>query len=388
MNRLERIATEPTESEPTKATFDWKQYTGNLTWLPERTIYLTRHGSHAYGTNLPSSDLDLRGVAIAPAAYYHGFLQTFDQAVQKDPDLTIFEIRKFLGLAADCNPNVLEILYTDPSDHLLVTPLAEKLFEHRNEFLSQKAKHTFSGYATSQLKRINLHYRWLKNPPTSAPSRADFQLPERTVIPADQLAAAEAAIRKQIDEWSWHELEGVDPSVRQAVKDEFFRRLAQITQWAWDETDDKVWLSAARSIGYDTNFIELLDRERKYTGRLREWQQFNDWKKNRNPDRAKLEEKFGYDTKHGMHLVRLLRMCREILVEGKVIVRRPDFEELLSIRHGAWNYYELVAWAEKQDAELTELAKVSKLPRQPNRHKLDQLCIEMVEESFKWPRAA
>jgi hypothetical protein len=32
-------------------TFDWTQYTGNLKWLPERTLYLSRHGSHAYGTN-------------------------------------------------------------------------------------------------------------------------------------------------------------------------------------------------------------------------------------------------------------------------------------------------------------------------------------------------
>jgi len=27
-------------------TFDWTQYTGNLKWLPERTLYLTRHAIH------------------------------------------------------------------------------------------------------------------------------------------------------------------------------------------------------------------------------------------------------------------------------------------------------------------------------------------------------
>lgn len=363
-------------------TFDWTQYKGNLWWLPSRTIYITRHGSHAYGTSLPTSDLDLRGVAIPPPEYFLGFLQKFEQANQDIPDLTIFDIRKFFSLAVDCNPNVLEILYTDPSDHILTSPLWEKVVEHREAFLSQKAKHTFSGYATSQLKRIHLHYRWLKNPPLAQPTRSEFGLPERTVIPADQLAAAGATIKKKIDEWSWREVENLDPATRQSLQDEFWRRLSEITQWSWDQLEDKTWLSAAHSVGYDTNFIHLLDLERRYTGRLREWQQYQDWKKNRNPARADLEAKFGYDTKHGMHLVRLLRMCREILTEGKVIVKRPDAQDLLAIRAGVWTYEALVEWAEKQDAEMAELVKTSTLPKQPDRNKLDQLCLEIVEGSF------
>ena len=353
-----------------------------MKWLPERTFYVTRHGSHAYGTNLPSSDLDLRGIAIAPKEYYLGFAQVFEQAEQKEPDLVIFELRKFMKLAADCNPNALEILFTDESDHLVSNLVFEKLRDNRHLFLSRKAKHTFSGYAVSQLKRINTHYRWLKNPPLGAPTRAEFGLPERTVIPADQMAAANAAIQKQVDVWSWHELEGVDPAVRQAIKDEFTRRLAEITSWGWEETTAKTWLAASRAVGFDTNFIELLDLERRYTGRLREWQQYNDWKKNRNVDRAILEEKWGFDTKHGMHLVRLLRMCRELLTEGKVIVKRPDAKELLRIREGDWDYHKLVEWAEIQDKELEVLVKSSPLPHTPDRKKLDILCAEMVEASF------
>jgi len=363
--------------------FDWSLYTGNLKWLPARTFYLTRHGSHAYGTSLPTSDLDLRGVFIAPKEYYLGFAQVVEQVEQKEPDFVLFELRKFLKLATDANPNVLELLYTDDSDHLVTSPVFEMLRENRHMFLSRKAKHTFSGYAVSQLKRINTHYRWLKNPPTAAPTRAEFGLPERTVIPADQLAAANAAIQKQVDIWSWHDLEDVDPAIRQSIKDEFTRRLAEITSWGWAEMTEKTWLAASRAVGLDTNFIQLLDQERRYTGKLREWQQFNDWKKNRNPDRAILEEKYGYDTKHGMHLVRLLRMCREILTDGKVLVRRPDAEELLRIRAGDWDYHKLVEWAEAQDAELEVLAKTSKLPNAPDRKKLDQLCIEMVEASFR-----
>lgn len=364
---------------------DWKSiYTGNLTWIPEATIFLTRAGSHAYGTNLPTSDLDLRGLCIAPKRYYFGFLEGFEQAVQTgEPDLTIFELRKFLDLAADGNPNVLEILFTDPEDHLVVKDVMKPLLDAKDLFLTKAAKHRFSGYAVSQLKRINLHYRWLKNPPPDYPHRSDFELPERTVIPADQLAAAEAAIQKQIDYWSWHDLEDIETSKRQAIKDEFFRRLVEITQWSWTKMDDEVWKAAAMTLGFDTNFILLLDRERQFKARAREWAQYNEWKVKRNPDRAALEEKFGYDTKHGMHLVRLMRMCREILTEGKVYVRRPDAAELLEIRNGSWDYHDLVKWAEDQDKELTELMKTSKLPNKPDRVKMNELCIQMVESTLR-----
>lgn len=355
-------------------------YTGGVPWLGERTVYLTRHGSMAYGTSTPSSDLDLRGICVAPKHYYMGFTHTFEQAVQHEPvDLTISELRKFMKLAADANPNALEILYTDPSDWLHVRPVMELLFANRDLFLSTKAKHTFSGYARSQLKRIRGHYRWLKNPPTAPPTRAEFGLPERTVIPADQLAAAQAAIAKQVDEWSWRELEHVDPATKQAIQDEFDRRLVAITQWHYDKVEDNVWLSAARTIGLDENFIRLMDLERQYTAKLREWQQFLNWKKTRNPARAELEAKWGFDVKHAMHLVRLTRMCRELLTTGEVKVRRPDAAELLEIRNGAWTYEQLLEYSDREDAELEELAKTSKLPRQPDRAKLDKLCVEIIE---------
>jgi hypothetical protein len=86
--------------------------------------------------------------------------------------------------------------------------------------------------------------------------------------------------------------------------------------------------------------------------------------------------------KHAYHLIRLLRMCREILVDGKVIVKRPDKDELLAIRNGSWKYEELVEWANKQDEELTILMKTSKLPQVPDRAALDKLCQQIVESKL------
>jgi hypothetical protein len=77
-----------------------------------------------------------------------------------------------------------------------------------------------------------------------------------------------------------------------------------------------------------------------------------------------------------------MRMCREILETGEVRVRRPDREEILGIRNGAWSYDQLIAWAEQEDKALDEAARTSPLPRGPDRDALDALCIELVEAAL------
>jgi hypothetical protein len=87
------------------------------------------------------------------------------------------------------------------------------------------------------------------------------------------------------------------------------------------------------------------------------------------------------NTKHGMHLVRLMKMCREIVSTGKVIVKRPDAAELLEIRAGSWSYEKLIEWSDKQEEELKALYETCKvIPHQPDREKIDKLCVEIVSE--------
>jgi predicted nucleotidyltransferase len=363
-----------------------EQAGGNYGWVPGRTIYVTRHGSHAYGTNLPTSDDDLRGLCVPPREFYLGFQEfpperkNFEQLEMREPlDIVLWELRKFIGLAAESNPNTIEILFTDSRDHLFVHPVMEKLLAARELFLCRQLKHSFSGYARSQLHRIEGHYRWLKNPPAGPPTRAEFGLRENPDIPSGQLQAVQAAIRKQMDQWAWHEMEILPPPLRQAMQDEFTRRLLEITKWDSSEVTERVWLAAAQTVGLDTNFIEMISKERRYGAKLADWNSYLKWKAERNEARAHLEAQFGYDTKHAMHLVRLMRMAREIITTGQVLVRRPDAEELLAIRAGAWPIEKLMEYATTMDADLNELVKTSKLPATPDRAALNKVCIEMIE---------
>lgn len=353
----------------------------HLSWMQDRTVLLVRHGSHAYGTNTATSDEDFKGIAIPTKKYFLGTMHRFDQAELKapDPDAVIYDIRKFFNLAADCNPNIIEVLHTDPSDHFIVSPIGEEILAHKDDFLSKKIKFTFLGYSVAQLKRIKTHKRWIMNPPTHPPTRSELGLPEQTLIPADQLMAAQAEIQKELDRFQFDFMEGMEESQKVGLRDTMSGMLAELKI-----TSDQHWMAAARKIGLDDNFIQLMQLERQYATAKREWDQYQNWKKTRNPARATLEEKFGYDTKHAYHLVRLIRMCREILTTGKVNVKRPDREELLAIRNGAWTYEQLIEFAEREDAALNEVYNTSTvLPKMPDREKLDQLCIKLVEQSLE-----
>ena len=310
-------------------------------WVKKTTIFVTLAGSQAYGLSTLESDYDLRGVCIAPAQYYHGFLHRFEQATDKkgEVDLCLYDLRKYCELAVACNPNIIELLFANPTTWIHVDKYWYKLYEQRSLFLSRKARFTFTGYAIAQLKRIRTHRKWLLDPPKQKPTRADFGLPEQTVISADILGAMEKVSN---DEW---------------------------TQTA---------------ASFSAEMMELYSKERGHHNALREWQQYENWKKNRNPKRSALEAQFGFDAKHGMHLVRLMRMGLEIVRDGQVIVDRTghDADELRAIRAGDWNYDRLETYCEEMEAKIASAYDNSPLPHKPDVVAVDALCRSIIEEAL------
>lgn len=115
-------------------------------------LYETISGSRAYGTAIEGSDTDRRGVFVD---LYTGFLPRNDTTVEMQPhDRTLFELRKFFRMASQANPNVLELLFTEPSDHLTVHHAFAPVLERRSEFLSKRAVNAYRGFATSEFSRL------------------------------------------------------------------------------------------------------------------------------------------------------------------------------------------------------------------------------------------
>ena len=117
----------------------------------------------------------LFGICIPPRPYLLG-LSTFEQWEHKDEtgDAVIYALTKFVRLALACNPNIIELLYTDARHVLFANDYGQQLVDHRYLFLTKQARHTFAGYAISQLRRIERHHRWLVNPPDHKPTQQEF----------------------------------------------------------------------------------------------------------------------------------------------------------------------------------------------------------------------
>lgn len=298
----------------------------------DNCIFSCIAGSHAYGTNTPESDKDYRSVCIVPyKEFYLLPWKKFEQYTPKDIDLVIYDLRKFVSLAANCNPNILELLWIPDSCVTHINEFGESLLGIRDLFLSRKARHTFTGYAHSQLNRLKNHKRWIDSPP-SKPDRAEMGLPiDRMIVSADNLDAARSLGAQAFTEETW----------------------------------------------------ELIKLELDYAHAKKEWDRYKSWRDGRNPARFAMEAEFGYDGKHAMHLVRLLRMGLEIVRDGQVIVRRPDAEELLSIRKGEWPYKKLIEHAHEMDALIKAKDESSPLQWGPDIELISDWLCETIETYLK-----
>lgn len=357
-------------------------YTGlnpDIAWLNDNTLFLTIAGSHSYGLATEHSDIDIRGIACPPALYFYGFQHSFDQLVASEPyDIQVFNLIKFFNLAKECNPNVLELLFNDPEDHIFVSPLGQRLIDNRDLFLSRAIKERYLGYSRSQAHRIKNHQRWINKGELQPPmSREEFGLKSELSISKEQLLTVQAIIAKKLDEWNC-DFEPFSEPQRIYLQGKVSSILAEMEILS----DDK-WELAARSIGMDENFIRIIQQERAYANIVQDYKNYLSWKKNRNPERAKLEAKVGFDAKHGAMLIRLLLVGKEALLTGKLRVKRTDDREMLmEIKNCQWSYEKLIAYADGIENEMKDAYFKSPLPVKPDIKKLDELCIELVEQSL------
>jgi predicted nucleotidyltransferase len=306
------------------------------------TIYRVVHGSRAYGTNRPDSDYDEKGICIPKnLGYYYGY-KTFEQkdkGWEDGSDRVIYDLRKFIKLALKCNPNIIEILYVDESDILTINELGQELRDNRDIFLTREAARSFTGYALNQLHRMKGHKRWIDNPP-SKPEEKDF-------LKEIELTKTSAPYRIELESHKFTVIPIPDTTRPGGLR----RAVAKIQH-------------------FDGASFKTANKK---------YQQYIKWRRDRNPDRAAIEEEHGFDLKHASHLIRLLRMGKEIITEGKVLVKRPDAEELRAIRNGErFTYEELLTYAEDLKNEVDAAVANSPLPEEPDTLKAELLLAKLI----------
>jgi len=167
--------------------------------LEQFIIYRCVVGSRAYGLDNDESDTDRRGIYIAPADLQWSLFGAPEQFEDNATQSCYWELQKFLTMALNANPNILECLYSPLTEK--VTPLGSELLAARSAFLSQMIFQTFNGYAMSQFKKIEQdirnhgEVRWkhamhlLRLLLTGAATLRDARVPVRVEAHRDRLLA-------------------------------------------------------------------------------------------------------------------------------------------------------------------------------------------------------
>lgn len=111
-------------------------------------------GSKAYGLDTKDSDTDIKGIYVSPTDKVLGLgwnsnTTTIDHV---NPDWVYHEVQKFMKLAMDGNPTILELLFLE--DYTILTDLGKLLVDNRKLFLNNVIRNSYYGYAYSQMRKL------------------------------------------------------------------------------------------------------------------------------------------------------------------------------------------------------------------------------------------
>mgnify|MGYP004574186073 FL=1 len=315
--------------------------------LKDNILFLTVAGSHAYGTNVETSDLDIRGVVLERETDTLG-LTDFEQYVDAKTDTVIYTLKKFLKLVKECNPNIIEMLYSKPEHYLYVFPLGKVLLDNRDLFLTKRAAYSFGGYANAQLNRLE-----------------------------------NAMARDTLTEHN--KIEHINRSVENAAK-------SFETKYKLPDDAIKTYVGSWYN-GMDEEILVDFKLEHYPLGRLRSMiEEMTNVVKNYNETVGQRNKKKDdqHLNKHMMHLIRLYFMCNEIL-EYKTVhtFREKEHELLMDIRNGKYRssdgyvtdeFYTLL---NDLKTKCDKLKKETTLPDSVDTNKFNELVLKLYKEARK-----
>ena len=311
---------------------------------PEETAGIFEHcdplligygGSVAYGTNTPTSDTDIRGIYMNPLDEFIGVRPVSEQYQPSGSDITIYSLKKMMGLLLQCNPNVIEILGLRPDHYLYMTPAGQKILENAEIFLSRRCAYTFGNYAKAQLNRL-----------MNKSGRATDMVVSNEVR---SIGKALSSIREKekLQNIRVEEVNGV-PIIK-------INEIMSVDQYV--------------RVSADIANIH------------------SDYKSSSRNSRAVEHNKL---SKHMMHLLRLYMMGIDILESHRIITyREAEHDLLMDVRNGKYlqedgatpkpEFEEILA---EYTARFEKAVEETTLPKNPDMDKANALMMELVQERY------
>ena len=394
-------------------------------------------GSQAYGIATPTSDVDIKGVFIQPLDDILNF-NYVEQVNDEKNDTTYYEIRRFLQLIQQNNPNLLELLALPQDCILYKDPIFDIIIDNKDKLISKVCKNSFGGYAVEQIKKARGLKKKIVNP-----IEKEKKTPLNFCYVIDN---KDSRIRKKLGDLFYGGLRNL--GIKRGYKSSLagFRTI-ELPKWLEQNGMDKKFCGLVNVPNAPNNYClfydwdshntfsnRINDEKRKrnkvkkqlsskpmglgYQGIMKETEdgtfpsntirlssipkgekpvciisynnsgyecycrlylEYWEWVNKRNPQRYNdnVSHGKGYDGKNLAHCHRLLDMAIEI-GEGKGInVRRSNRDQLLSIRKGEYDFDKLIHEAEEKIKIMDELFKSSKLPNNVDFQFINDLLLKI-----------
>lgn len=384
--------------------------------------YEYKRGSHMYHLNTETSDEDFGGVFFCPKKMLLGLRGRYEEQVSDSKsDVVFYEFGRWLELLLKSNPTVLEGLFA-PEDCIVgeVHPAVRKILDNRELFLSKECFKTFYGYAVSQISKARGLNKKIVNPVTERKDILDFcyTFNDQGSLPIKKFLAENGLDQKYCglvnipnmsdgdssiygvyyDFAAYFKFENIDwvrdwyngnssykkffPSVseqlsiQKRIEDKEFFHYGGIVHPDEIEKSNTVRLSSIPKGEKTICFMAY--NKNGYMRHCRDYKDYKEWEKNRNPVRYESNLGHNYDAKNVMHCMRLVRMAKE-LAQGKGfnVVRTWDRDYLLDIRNHKFEYEDVMAQLEREKLEMEEAIKSCTLPEKVDFDKVNDLLYDV-----------
>ena len=384
--------------------------------------YEYKRGSHMYHLNTETSDEDFGGVFFCPKKMLLGLRGRYEEQVSDSKsDVVFYEFGRWLELLLKSNPTVLEGLFA-PEDCIVgeVHPAVRKILDNRELFLSKECFKTFYGYAVSQISKARGLNKKIVNPVTERKDILDFcyTFNDQGSLPIKKFLAENSLDQKYCGlvnipnmsdgdssiygvyydfaayfkfeniDWARDWYNGNSPykkffpnvseqlSIQKRIEDKEFFHYGGIVHPDEIEKSNTVRLSSVPKGEKPICFMAY--NKNGYMRHCRDYKDYKEWEKNRNPVRYESNLGHNYDAKNVMHCMRLVRMAKE-LAQGKGfnVVRTWDRDYLLDIRNHKFEYEDVMAQLEKEKLEMEEAIKSCTLPEKVDFDKVNDLLYDV-----------
>lgn len=387
-------------------------------------LFESIRGSHLFGLNTETSDIDTFGVFIGPIDWFIGSGKDKLSMVKSEKNDDYWdELGKYFKELGESNPEALVSLFT-PEKHIkYFSPLLQPLWDIKDSLITKKCFKPFVGYAVSQIKKAKGLKKAINIDPSQVKERKtplDFcQVPvgigtwTLTKWLRDNGLKQEycgvSRLPNTVESYALFYDWGADKNISLDT----FLKLYVKNYESWELDKYKQMYNTVLTSGKPIGYRGILDKDDRLTSQIRlssipiserdepicyfqfnsgaysqhcvDYKRYWEWVNNRNEQRFQLNKGYDFDAKNMSTCVRILTMAKEMAQGKGMLLDRTNIDRdwLLKIKNHGVTYDEIMRYVENLEENMQEEFEKSSLPDEPDIDLLEKIMLNIRYKHYK-----